>query len=101
MGRIAAGVEARICAEGRDVQHSAALRARTAIALYRGQSATARAQVEADWPSYRRSLMPRIRIIRVQMTELRARCALAAIEPSVAPGPLLREAERGARRRAR
>ncbi len=79
---------------GYHIQHSAALRAATAVSLYEGQGDEAWRRVVADWKSYRRSLLPRVQLLRIQFTELRGRCALAATLSSADAAPLLREARR-------
>jgi hypothetical protein len=82
---------------GYHIPHSAALRAGAAISLYEGNSHAAWERVRSEWPSFRRSLLTRVQLLRVQLTELRGRCALAAADPGDASDPLLREAERAAR----
>jgi len=91
------GVMARWSRQGYHLQHASALRARATVALYRGEAKAAWGMVRDEWPRYRRSLLPRVQWLRVQMTELRARCALAASDSSPNPGALLRGAERDAR----
>ena len=81
---------------GYHVQHAAALRALAAASLYRGRAGEALAAVDGEWPKYRRSLLPRIQLVRVQMTEVRARCALGAAVGSADFHLRLREAGRGA-----
>ncbi len=89
-------VMARWSQRGYHIQHSAALRSRAAIALYRDRPDLAWEQIQAEWPAYRASLLPRIQWLRVLMTELHARVALAVAETTLISEPLLREAERDA-----
>lgn len=63
---------------GFHLQHSAAVRARALIHLYRGDGEAAHREMQKSWPLYRDSLLPRIQMIRVQHLRLRAQCALVA-----------------------
>ncbi len=81
---------------GYHVQHASALRARANVALYRGEAELAWEEVKGDWPDYRRSLLPRVQWLRVQMTELRARSALAAADVTTNSSRLIRLAENDA-----
>jgi hypothetical protein len=56
------------------------------------------ARISAIWPEYARSMLFRIQLIRIQMLELRARTAVAAAERAQQAAPLLKQAERDARR---
>jgi hypothetical protein len=83
-------------AHGYHIQHSAALRAVTTIALYQGDAHRAWTRVREEWPRFERSLLPRMQLLRIQLNELRGRCALAAAGQTDAMEPLLREARRAA-----
>jgi serine/threonine protein kinase len=87
--------------EGYHVQHNDQLWGAVNIELYRGDGAAARALIERHWPALARSLLLRVQFVRVSMTSLRARAALAAGATSRDPAPLLRCAGRDARRLAR
>jgi hypothetical protein len=89
-------VMARWSHRGYHVQHAAAVRAWVWTLLYRGEVGLAWERLENDWPLYRCSLLHRVPMLRSQMTELRARAALAASDVSDDRDRLLREAERGA-----
>ena len=83
---------------GFHVQHSTALRAHVHIDLYRGEGAAARERIRGHWKLHEQSLLFRIQMIRIELRELHARGALAAAAQAEGPLPLLREAERDARR---
>jgi hypothetical protein len=96
-GRELDEVMARWSHLGFHIQHAAALRARAAIDLYRGDGLQAWQRVASAWPAFRRSLLGRVQLTRIQLTDLRARCALAASDAFRDPAPLLRVAEVSAR----
>jgi hypothetical protein len=83
--------------KGFTVQHNSAFRARLQILLYRGESANASYLIAATWPLYKRSMQCRVQLIRIELRELRARCAIAMAADSTDPETLLRSAERNAR----
>ena len=69
------------------------------IKLYRGEGKDAWNFLRERYqPSLARSHLTRIQRLRVFFYERRARCALAAASVATDPGPLLRSAERDARR---
>jgi len=78
---------------GFHIQHSTAFRARFHLLLYRGDAEGAWKYLTSVWPLYARSLLLRVQMIRVQMHELRARCAVAVAAVSDDPQLLLRQAE--------
>jgi len=83
--------------KGFTIQHTQAFRARMHILLYRGESATASNLVAATWPLYKQSKHLRVQLMRIQLRELRARCAIAMAVNSTNSEALLRSAERDAR----
>lgn len=78
---------------GFHIQHSTAFRARFHILLYRGDIEGAWKYLTSVWPLYARSLLLRVQMIRIQMHELRARCAVAMAALSEDPHLFLRQAE--------
>jgi hypothetical protein len=70
--------EQRWTFEGFHLQHYWRLLARTQLALYLGRGAEAVPLIEDRWPALERSLILRIRLIRVEASHLRARLHLAA-----------------------
>jgi hypothetical protein len=83
--------------KGFHLQHSSAFRARVHILLYRGEIVKASDLIAATWPLYKRSMNLRFQLIRIQLRELRARCAIAMAADSTKPETLLRSAEGDAR----
>jgi len=71
------------------------------IELYAGENEAAYRHIVADWPLLRRSLLLRIRSVRVRCLQFRASCALAAAGTSREPEHLLRIAARDAGRMER
>ena len=84
--------------QGFHIQHHNALLARVYIDLYNGEGRTAWCRVSEMWPTYVKSFLLRVQVIRIEMLRLHARTALAAAAASADPGPLLRQAERDVRR---
>ena len=85
--------------EGRfNLQHSSAFESLIHLYLYRGDVSNAWARLGAIWPAYSRSMLLRIRMIRIDMHELRGRTALAMAEKAVDPATFLRQAKDDARR---
>ena len=78
---------------GFHIQHSTAFRARFHLLLYRGDTKGAWKYLNSVWPLYARSLLLRVQMIRIQMHEVRARCAVAMAAVSEDPQHLLRQAE--------
>jgi hypothetical protein len=68
------------------------------IGLYQGEGSTAWERVTGQWPTLARSHLLRIQQVRIFLLHLRARAALAVAPTAPEPGPLLRAAERDARR---
>ena len=62
------------------------LQAHAHIDLYEGDGQAAAARLEAAWPAFRRSLLARFRQMRIELTILRGRAAIAAAasEPAAA-----------------
>lgn len=84
--------------QGYHVQHHNSLVAQVLIELYTGDGPAAWRHVSENWNAFAWSLLGRVRMLQAQMLHLRAFCALAAAATSPNPGPLLRAAERDARR---
>jgi len=93
---------------GLHLQHQFELYLRSQIDLYRGDGRAALAHVAERWPALERALIFRVQYSRINLTYLRARCALAAAAAGAmgggaraATGPereaLLASAERDAR----
>jgi hypothetical protein len=87
---------ARWSQRGFHIQHLMALISETDIALYRGDARAARARLEAQWPAYTRSLLPRVQGSHIQALYARARAAVAAAAVAADPGPLRAAAGRDA-----
>jgi hypothetical protein len=81
-----------------NLQHSNAFDALIYLDLYRGDITRASVRLNTIWPQYARSLLFRIQHTRIQMLELRARCAVAMAERTDRPAPLLLQARRDAKR---
>ena len=75
-------------------QHYNALLAQADIALYTGDGAAAWERVTSAWPALARSLLLRLQILRVEATQLRARCALAVAATASDREPWLQIAAR-------
>lgn len=60
------------------LRHYLRLQAHVQIELYRGDGAAACARIERVWPAFRRSLVPRMRQLRIEALGLRGRSAVAA-----------------------
>jgi hypothetical protein len=82
-------------------QHYSARLARVQTALYRGDAETAWRLLTAQEPMLRRSLLTRVRVLRVESSYLRARCALAMAATNGSSHQFLSIARSGARRIAR
>src|SRR5262249_22520844 len=96
-----AELEARLSHRGAqpfNIQHSNAFDALSYLDLYRGDLTRAWVRLNTTWPEYGRSLLFRIQMIRIQLLELRARCAVAMAERSSHPAPFLLQARRDAQR---
>jgi hypothetical protein len=90
------------CQEGAfHIPHYNCLLARGMIELYAGENEAAYHHIVADWPLLKRSLLLRVRSVRVRCLQFRASCALAAAATSREPERLLRIAARDARRMER
>jgi serine/threonine protein kinase len=83
---------------GFHVQHSTAFRARFHLLLYQGNITTAWNLVQSIWPLFEKSMLLRLQMIRIEMYEVHARCALALASTSENFQPLLGRAERDVRR---
>jgi hypothetical protein len=75
-----------------NLQHSAAFESLIHIHLYRSDASRAWIRIESVWPRYAQSLLLRIKMTRIDMLELRARCALAMAEKAGEPDVFLRQA---------
>ena len=84
--------------QGFHVQHLTGLMGHLQIDLYSGDGAAAWQRISAEWPALKRSLFLRVQTVRIFMLDLRARSALAAAAHAAERKPLLRWAERDARR---
>jgi hypothetical protein len=84
---------------GYHAQHYYALYACAQIDLYEGDGVSGLQRIERDWPRLRASMLLQVQTVRVEMTHLRARCALAAAlqQPERQP-QLVRMAVRDAKR---
>ena len=74
------------------VQQSSAFESLIHLYLYRGDISNAWARMGAIWAEYSRSLLLRIRTIRIPMHEMRGRIALAMAEKALDPTVYLRQA---------
>jgi hypothetical protein len=84
---------------GFHVQHHNLFLSRGHIELYRGDGEAAWSYAQEVWPHYQSSMMLRIvQQVRIDVLQLRARCALGASVAVTDPRLLLREADRLARR---
>jgi serine/threonine protein kinase len=79
------------------VQHFTTLTAEAQISLYRGNADEAWNRVNTQWNGLADAMLLHVEIVRIYMTHLRARCALAAARTGNR-SPLLRHASRDARR---
>jgi len=79
------------------IPHYNCLLARGMIDLYAGDNDAAYEHVDAVWPTLERSLVLRIRSVRVRCLRMRAACAIAAAGNAPDPKPLLAIAERHAK----
>ncbi|WP_165221520.1 serine/threonine-protein kinase [Aquisphaera insulae] len=84
--------------QGFFVQHSTELVSLLHLDLYQGSVAAAWERINAAWPAYTRSLLPRIQVNRIQLLELHARAALAMAEGLEDNQPHLLAAEEDARK---
>ena len=90
---------ARWTQQGFHIQHNEGCGAEVQIKLYRGDGVGAWDFMETRYaPSLARSHLTQMQKIRIFLYERRARSALAAAVDAADPGPLLRAAERDARR---
>jgi hypothetical protein len=84
--------------DGFHVQHMNRLFDEAQICLYQGEGGAAWERVTGQWPALARSHLLRVQQVRIFLLHLRARAALAAAPAAGKPAPLLRAAERDARR---
>ena len=80
------------------IPHYWTIVARSHIRLYRGERELAWDGVMRGWPGLAASVLLRIQGVRINMHDLRARCALAAAAGGADRAPLLALAERDVRR---
>ncbi|MBX9791218.1 MAG: protein kinase [Pirellulales bacterium] len=83
------------------VQHLAAMIAAAEAHLYRGRPDAARQLIASQWPAYQKSLLTLVQQGYVEALFARARSAVALAAEAGDPKPLLRDAERDARRLVR
>ena len=79
------------------IPHYNCLLAQGMIDLYSGENEAAYQHIAAVWPTLERSLLLRIKSVRVRCLRMRAACAIAAAGASPNQKPLLAIAERHAR----
>ena len=87
--------------EGFNLQHANEMFSETNALIYRRRGVEALEAVDRRWPALRRSLQLQTQLVRIMMTDLRARATLAAAEREPDRRGLLARAERDARRLAR
>ena len=75
-----------------NLRHSNAFESLIHLYLYRSDVARALIRFESVWPRYEKSMLLRIRMTRIDLLEMRARCALAMAEKPGEPGLYLRRA---------
>ena len=80
-----------------NLQHSSALESLIHLYLYRGDVSNAWERLVAIWPAYSRSMLLSVKMIRIDLHELRGRTALAMAEKAVDQSPFLRQAKEDAR----
>jgi hypothetical protein len=84
--------------EGRfNLQHSSAFESLIYLYLYRGDVSNAWVRMGAIWPAYSRSRLLQVKMIRIDLHELRGRTALAMGEKAVDQAVFLRQAKDDAR----
>jgi hypothetical protein len=83
---------------GFHIQHHNRVLSQCYLALYCGDGPRVREQLRELWPTYVRSMLLRLQVIRIELLRLRASGALAAARVSADPGPFCREAAADARR---
>ncbi len=81
-----------------NLSHSNAFEALIHLYLYRSDVSRALIRFESVWPQYERSMLLRIRMTRIDLLEMRARCSLAMAEKPGEPGIYLRRAAEDAGR---
>jgi eukaryotic-like serine/threonine-protein kinase len=79
-----------------NLEHSSAFDSLTHLNLYRGDITSAWARMTRIWPEYRRSMLIRIQMIRINLLEMRARTALAMAEKAPQPLPYIQQAKQDA-----
>ncbi len=84
--------------EGFNIQHLSGLYGRIYTDLYTGDAATAWERIPRMWSECRKSLLLRIQHIRIDVLQFSGRSALAVAAGAANPRPLLRAAEKYARR---
>jgi len=83
------------------IPHYNCLLAQGLIDLYAGDGEAAHRHISEIWPVLERSLVLRIRSVRVRCLRMRAACAIGAAQTADDPKPLLAIAERYAKRMER
>ena len=86
--------------EGFDLQHVNGMFTHANIAMYRGDGSEALQSIDSRWALLVRGLQLQTQLVRIMMTDVRARAALSAAERSPQPGALVARAERAARKLA-
>ena len=84
--------------ESFNLRHSNAFEALIHLYLYRSDVSRALIRFQSIWPRYEKSMLLRIRMTRIDLLEMRARCALAMAEKPGEPGAYLRQASDDATR---
>jgi hypothetical protein len=86
--------------QGYHLQHYYHLHGATDVDLYEGDAMAAHRRLVDEWPRLARSLLLRVQVVRINASHVLARglLARAAVEPPASRLPLLRQAERVARR---
>jgi hypothetical protein len=79
-------------------QHYMATDGLTRLDLYGGAWAAAWERLTTNWPAIKRALLLRVESVRIQLLELRARCALAVARTARDPRPFWQAAAKDLRR---
>jgi len=99
--RAVSGVMGEWSRQDFQVQHFMTLTADAQIDLYAGEPAAAWHRIGAQWAGVADAMLLHVEIVRIYMTHLRARCALAALNSGGDRSALLRSADADANRLAR
>lgn len=80
------------------VQHFTTLTANAQIAMYAGRYEDAWALISEQWAGVKSAMLLHVELVHIYMLWLRARAAIAALDSTLDPSPLLRSAARDAAR---